>query len=115
MSLHLRILGPLQVSRAGAEVDPGPPQQRGLLALLLARPGQVVGVHELMELLWGPEPPPSAVNTIHKYVGTLRRLLQPGLPPRSPGAFLTRQGNAYRFTAGPETLDLVRFRRLVAE
>ncbi|MCY1136665.1 BTAD domain-containing putative transcriptional regulator [Actinoplanes sp. Pm04-4] len=114
-TVNLRILGPLQVWRGGVEVDPGPRQQRGLLAVLLARPGHAAGVGELMELLWGPEPPPSAVNSIQKYVGTLRRLLEPGLPPRSAGAYLTRHGGAYRFTAGPETLDLVRFRRLVAQ
>ncbi|WP_353898448.1 AfsR/SARP family transcriptional regulator [Micromonospora harpali] len=112
---HLRILGPLRVRRGDAEVDAGPPQQRCLLALLLARTGHPVGTPELVDLLWGPGAPPSAVNTIHKYVGGLRRLLEPGLPPRAPGAYLTRHGNGYRFAAGPEALDLVLFRRTVAE
>ncbi|WP_343450575.1 AfsR/SARP family transcriptional regulator [Micromonospora oryzae] len=112
---HLRILGPLRVRRGDAEVDAGPPQQRCLLALLLARTGHPVGTPELIDLLWGPGAPPSAVNTIHKYVGGLRRLLEPGLPPRAPGAYLTRQGHGYRFAAGPEALDLVLFRRTVAE
>ncbi|WP_431977824.1 AfsR/SARP family transcriptional regulator [Micromonospora haikouensis] len=112
---HLRILGPLRVRRGDAEVDVGPPQQRCLLALLLARTGHPVGTPELVDLLWGPDAPPSAVNTIHKYVGGLRRLLEPGLPPRAPGTYLTRHGNGYRFTAGPEALDLALFRRTVAE
>ncbi|MGY3518649.1 AfsR/SARP family transcriptional regulator [Micromonospora sp. PTRAS2] len=112
---HLRILGPLRVRRGDAEVDAGPPQQRCLLALLLARAGHPVGTPELVDLLWGPGAPPSAVNTIHKYVGGLRRLLEPGLPPRAPGAYLTRHGHGYRFAAGPEALDLVLFRRTVAE
>jgi DNA-binding SARP family transcriptional activator len=112
--VQLRILGPLQVWRTGTEVDAGPPQQQCLLALLLAREGHPVSTAELIELLWGPASPPSAVNVIHKYVGALRRLLEPGLPARAPGAYLARRGTGYRFTAGLETLDLVRFRRLIA-
>jgi DNA-binding SARP family transcriptional activator len=110
--LCLQILGPLRVSRGDLEVDVGPRQQRCLLALLLAREGQNVSIEELIELLWGPESPPSAVNIIHKYVGALRRVLEPGLPLRSPGAYLARNGNTYRFTAGPDVLDLVQFRQL---
>jgi DNA-binding SARP family transcriptional activator len=115
MAVYLQILGPLRVAAGDSEVDAGPRQQRCLLALLLARAGNPISMTGLIELLWGPDPPPSAVNVIHKYVGALRRLLEPGLPPRAPGSFLVRHGNGYRFTAGPETLDLLTFRRLVAE
>jgi DNA-binding SARP family transcriptional activator len=113
--VRLQILGPLRVRRGDAEVDAGPPQQRAVLALLLAREGHPVSMTELIDLLWGHAPPATAANIIQKYVGGLRRLLEPGLAPRAPGAFLARHGNGYRFTAGPETLDLARFRRLVAE
>lgn len=113
--MRLHILGPLRVIQHGTEVDSGPNQQRCLLALLLAREGHPISMNELLELLWGSDSPPTAVNVIHKYVGQLRRLLEPGLPPRATGAFLARHGNGYRFTAGPHTLDLVRFRELVAE
>ncbi|MFI5842487.1 BTAD domain-containing putative transcriptional regulator [Catenuloplanes sp. NPDC051500] len=113
--MELQVLGPLRLRRHGEEVDAGPRQQRCLLALLLARVGNPVGTTDLLELLWGADPPASAVNVVHKYVGALRRLLEPGLVPRSQGSYLTRHGNGYRFTAGPETLDLVAFRRLVAD
>jgi DNA-binding SARP family transcriptional activator len=113
--VRLQILGPLRVRRGDAEVDAGPPQQRSVLAVLLAREGHPVSMTELIELLWGHAPPPTAANIIQKYVGRLRRLLEPGLASRAPGAFLARHGNGYRFTAGPETLDLTLFRRLVAE
>ncbi|GAA2554588.1 hypothetical protein GCM10010435_26360 [Winogradskya consettensis] len=115
MTVHLRILGPLRIIRGSSEVDAGPNQQRCLLALLLAREGHPISMNELMELLWGGDSPPTAVNVIHKYVGVLRRLLEPGLPPRAAGRYLVRHGNGYRFTAAPEMLDLVLFRRLVAQ
>jgi DNA-binding SARP family transcriptional activator len=112
--LRLTVMGPLRVWRDDTELDAGPRQQRCLLALLLVREGRPVSINDLVNLLWGTEPPPSAVNNIHKYVGSLRRLLEPGLPPRSAGAYLQRHRIGYRFVAGPATLDLALFRRLVA-
>ncbi|MEV4622291.1 BTAD domain-containing putative transcriptional regulator [Asanoa sp. NPDC049573] len=115
MTVRLEILGPLRVRRAGTDVDTGPPQQRCLLALLLAREGRPVSTGELIDALWGEGAPPTATNIIQKYVGAVRRLLEPGLPSRTPGRYVVRHGDGYRFTAGPDTLDLVRFRRLAAE
>ncbi|XVU27975.1 BTAD domain-containing putative transcriptional regulator [Actinoplanes sp. CA-054009] len=111
--LWLQLLGPLRVWRAGAELDAGPPQQAYLLALLLAEAGRPISTSELIDLIWGDEVPASALNVIQKYVGALRRLLEPTVPARENGAFLHRRGNAYLFTADAEVLDLVAFRRLV--
>ncbi|SDT18730.1 BTAD domain-containing putative transcriptional regulator [Actinoplanes derwentensis] len=109
-ALHLQIMGPLRVWRDGTEIDTGPRQQRCLLALLLARVGQPVTMTDLVALIWGPAAPPSAVNVVHKYIGVLRRLLEPSLPLRMPGTYLQRDAGGYRFTAGPEVLDLSAFR-----
>ncbi|MBU2663792.1 winged helix-turn-helix domain-containing protein [Actinoplanes bogorensis] len=114
-AFQLQILGPLRLRRGGAEVGAGPHQQRCLLALLLAHEGHPVSVGELVDLLWGANPPVSAVNVIHKYVGLLRRLLEPGLPTRATGSHLIRHGNGYRFAARPDLLDLSRFRQLVRQ
>ncbi|KAB1947700.1 transcriptional regulator, SARP family protein [Micromonospora sp. ALFpr18c] len=107
-------MGPLRVWRGATELDAGPRQQRCLLALLLARVGHPISMTDLTALIWGADSPPSAVNVIHKYIGALRRLLEPDLPPRASGSYLLRSGNGYRFTAGPEMLDLVAFRWRVA-
>ena len=113
--LRLQILGPLRAWYDDVELNTSPHQQSRLLALLLAREGRPISVTGLIDLLWGSEPPASAVNVIHKYIGALRRLIEPDLPLRSTGAYLIRHGSAYRFEAGPETLDLVAFRASVAE
>ncbi|MET8007594.1 AfsR/SARP family transcriptional regulator [Nonomuraea glycinis] len=113
-TLRLQVMGPLRVWRGDTELDAGPRQQRCLLALLLARGGRPIAMTDLIDLIWGPKAPPSAVNVIHKYVGALRRLLEPGLRARATGSYLVRQGNGYRFLAGPETLDLIAFRQRVA-
>ncbi|MBL7500480.1 AAA family ATPase [Frankia sp. CN7] len=112
-SLRLQVLGPLRLWRDGAELDAGPRQQAQLLALLLARAGRPVSTSELIDLIWADDVPASALNVIHKYIGVLRRLLEPELPAREAGAYLHRRGNGYVFVAGPGMLDLVTFRELV--
>jgi DNA-binding SARP family transcriptional activator len=113
--LRLRILGPLRVIRGADEVDAGPRQQRCLLAVLLARHGRPLSMNELVALVWGDHAPATAANVIHKYIGALRRLLEPGLPARAAGSRLRRDGNGYRLSVGPGELDLVEFRTLVAQ
>ncbi|MDP9794577.1 DNA-binding SARP family transcriptional activator [Catenuloplanes nepalensis] len=112
--LNLRLLGPLRVWRGDVELDPGPRQQAYLLALLVARAGAPVSVSELIGLIWDDDAPASAVNIVQKYLGALRRVLEPGLPSRAAGSYLVRHGAGYRFTAPPGTLDVATFRELVA-
>ncbi|MBM2619723.1 AAA family ATPase [Actinoplanes sp. LDG1-06] len=100
--------------RDGVELDPGPRQQAFLLALLLVRAGRPVSTSELIDLIWGEDAPASALNILQKYVGALRRLLEPELPVRGPGSFLQRRGNGYLFTPAPGMVDVVTFRELVA-
>ncbi|MFF5075609.1 BTAD domain-containing putative transcriptional regulator [Actinoplanes sp. NPDC000266] len=113
-ALRLQIMGPLRIWRDGTELDAGPRQQRCLLALLIAQEGRPVSMTDLIDLMWGSVSPVSAINVIHKYVGALRRLMEPDLTPRSSGSFLARHDSGYRFSAGPGTLDLVAFRQSVA-
>lgn len=112
-NLRLQILGPMRIWRDGVELAPGPRQQACLLAVLLARAGTPVSTSELIDLIWPHDVPASAVNILQKYVGVLRRLLEPGLPARGAGSYLQRHPNGYRFVAGPDTLDVVAFRELV--
>ncbi|MCV7344345.1 transcriptional regulator [Mycolicibacterium rhodesiae] len=107
--LRVQILGPLRVWRGEIELDAGPRQQLCLLAVLLARAGQPVSTGALIDLIWGEHAPDSALNVIHKYVGALRRVFEPSLPPRSSGTHLFRRGSGYMFTPGAATLDLAEF------
>jgi DNA-binding SARP family transcriptional activator len=111
LRLRVQILGPLRVWRDGREVDAGPRQQRSVLAFLAARAGSPVTVTEMIDLLWGEDPPASAVNAVHRYVGALRRVLDPAVEARSPGRWLVRHGPGYRLGVAPENLDLADLRR----
>ncbi|MCM4082309.1 AfsR/SARP family transcriptional regulator [Paractinoplanes hotanensis] len=114
-AVRFTILGPVRAWRDDADLDLGGRQQRLVLALLLARTGTVVSVSELIDAVWENEPPPSAVNVVHRYIGTLRRLIEPDLPVRATGEYLIRHAAGYRLRVDADTLDLVRFRRLVQD
>ncbi|MFF4875369.1 BTAD domain-containing putative transcriptional regulator [Micromonospora sp. NPDC000668] len=113
--LSFAVLGPVRAWRGQSEIDLGTRQQRLILALLLARAGGAVSVAELVDLLWESDPPPSAVNVVHRHVGMLRRRFEPGLPTRAAGSVLIRDGAEYQLRIDGESLDLLRFRRLVAQ
>ena len=115
MNVRFSLLGPVRAWRGAAELELGPNQQRAILAVLLVRANELVTVDSLIELLWERDPPNSAVNVIHKYIGAIRRVLEPDLEARSGGRWLTRQGGAYRLDADESTSDLIAFRRLVAD
>lgn len=113
--LSFAVLGPVRAWRGQSEIDLGTRQQRLIVALLLARAGGAVSVAEFVDLLWESDPPPSAVNVVHRHVGMLRRRFEPGLPPRAAGSVLIRDGAQYRLRIDEQSLDLLRFRRLVAQ
>jgi len=113
--LRIQILGPLQLWRGDVELDAGPPQQAHLLAVLLARAGFPTSTDDLIGIIWGEAPPLSALNTLHKYIGVLRHLLEPNLAFRQAGSHLHRRGGGYVFTADRSTLDLVEYRELVTD
>ncbi|MFD5270293.1 BTAD domain-containing putative transcriptional regulator [Streptomyces sp. NPDC058335] len=113
--MRFELLGPVRVCRDAAELDLGFPQQRALLALLLAYAGRPVPTGELLDLLWPGHPPASALNVVRRYVGALRRLLEPGLPPRAPGRRLLRRPGGYLLEVSPDEVDLLRFRELTRQ
>ncbi|TQS47125.1 AAA family ATPase [Cryptosporangium phraense] len=103
----------MRIWRDGVELNVGHGKQANLLALLLARANQPVGTGELIAMLWSADPPATAVNVVQKYVGALRRLLEPGIAARDTGSYLVRRGAGYMFSAGPDVLDVVRFRESI--
>ena len=113
--LRFALLGPVRVWRDEAELDPGFPQQRALLALLLTYEGRPVPTGDLLDLLWPGHPPASAPNVVRRYIGALRRLLEPELPPRAPGRRLLRRPGGHLLEVTPDEVDLLRFRELTRQ
>ncbi|MGW4873896.1 AfsR/SARP family transcriptional regulator [Streptomyces chartreusis] len=62
--MRFAVLGPVRAWCGDTELELGPPKQRGLLALLLIQPGHLVAVQEIVDALWGQDPPDTAVNVV---------------------------------------------------
>lgn len=110
--MRFEVLGPLRVNRGERELGLGFPQQRALLALLVVQAGRPLTADGIVDVLWPGRPPASAANVVRRYVGSLRRLLEPGLPPRTPGHRLPRRAGGYLLEADEDEVDLLRFRAL---
>jgi DNA-binding SARP family transcriptional activator len=104
MGSLFRILGPLEVDDAPAL---GGPKPRTLLARLLLQPNQVVAEDELVDTLWGEDPPERARHALQVHVSSLRRALGPNRIRRARGG--------YAAVVEVDELDLARFERLATE
>ena len=81
-------MGPIEVFEDGRLLPLGGPKQRLVLAHLILRASRVVSVHDLIEAIWGEEPPDTARGTLQTYVSHLRRALGERLEGRPPGYLL---------------------------
>ncbi|MGD1217150.1 BTAD domain-containing putative transcriptional regulator [Streptomyces krungchingensis] len=114
-TVRYSILGTVRALRGDTEVDFGPPKRLSLLSLLLLRAPGPVSLSDAVDVLWDDEPPASAVNVVHRHIGALRRILEPGLHSRTDAAHLSRAADGYRLQVDPSTSDLLRFRDLRAQ
>ncbi|WP_156757311.1 AfsR/SARP family transcriptional regulator [Actinokineospora pegani] len=106
--IFVELLGDVRV-RVGSRAAVGVVgKQRVLLAALCLAGGRPVRAEELIDRLWGDEPPASARTTLRGYV----RRLRTALGGSARGAVVSGQGG-YRLGDGVET-DLARFQRLWA-
>ncbi len=106
------VLGPLQVQGPDGPVDIVGAKERTVLAHLLAAPGRMVPVEELIDNLWGEDPPRTATKSLQNYVLRLRNILEPDRGARP--ALLLTEGPGYRLAVPDDSVDSRRFVRLAA-
>ncbi|MFF5706194.1 BTAD domain-containing putative transcriptional regulator [Streptomyces sp. NPDC012794] len=102
------VLGPVRAWRGGVALPSGSPQQRALLAVLLLRDGRTATAPELIDAIWGDDPPQQALATIRTYASRLRKVLEPGLLVSDAGGYAIRLRHQ-------EALDLGIARSLAAD
>ena len=107
--MEFGLLGPLLVCVGGSPVPVPAAKQRVLLASLLLRANQVVGLDELAEAVWDGVPPGSARVTLQNYVKRLRQVLGPAGYER----IMTRPAG-YLIEVEAGELDVTRFASLQA-
>ena len=101
------ILGPLEVRSEEGPIGLGGRRQRALLAALLLRAGRVVPTEQLVDELYGADPPPNATASLQNAVVALRKALGPDvIVTRPPG---------YVLAVTAEQIDARRFEQLLAD
>ncbi|QUQ67633.1 SARP family transcriptional regulator [Kutzneria sp. CA-103260] len=101
------MLGPVTAWHGPNESRVGSAKHLRLLAVLLLHVNERVDRDRIIELVWGGEPPRSAVNLLQKYVGELRRAFGVDGPELLPIA------GGYRLRLRTGQLDSTRFAELV--
>ncbi|MGW6744236.1 AfsR/SARP family transcriptional regulator [Streptomyces sp. NPDC055025] len=105
--LRFSVLGPVRAWRGGETLPSGSPQQRALLVALLMRDGRTATAGELIDALWGDEPPSQALAAVRTYASRLRKVL-------SPGVLITEAGG-YALRTRSDSLDLNVAQELAAD
>ena len=109
MSVQVGVLGATALEGPGGSVNLAARKPRALLAALVLDVGAVVSADRLVQLMWGDDAPPGAFGTLHSYVSGLRRLLEPGLPPRARPTVLLTSDAGYRLTLPRASIDATAF------
>lgn len=113
---HLRfsVLGPLQAWRGDTSLRLGPAREQAVLTALLLRPGMTVTRQQLLDGVWGPEPPGTGAKVIPVYVHRLRRRLDAREAGPADSVITTGHGG-YRFVPRDARVDVARLAELTAE
>ncbi|USQ88898.1 NB-ARC domain-containing protein [Streptomyces phaeoluteigriseus] len=90
VTLRFDVLGPVRARRGEQPLATGSPQQRALLAALLLREGRTATAAELIDALWGEEPPSQALAAVRTYASRLRKVLDPGVLVSESGGYAVR-------------------------
>ncbi|HEY3877602.1 MAG TPA: BTAD domain-containing putative transcriptional regulator [Trebonia sp.] len=117
--LRVGVLGPVTVWRDGNELMAGQPKQLAVLGVLASRANRVVSLGQLVDAVWGDQPPATAEGGIYTYVAGLRRVLETGRPARDDrrpdagkrdsGRVLVSSGGGYLLRLGHGGLDAGHF------
>ena len=98
--VELDVLGPMQVRQYGLPVAIPGAKPRAILTMLGLHDGSVVAADALIELLWGDEPPRTAVKAMQTHISALRRALGDG--------FVLTEGTGWILT--PTVIDATRYK-----
>ncbi|MFE4973964.1 BTAD domain-containing putative transcriptional regulator [Kitasatospora sp. NPDC056651] len=106
--VRIAVLGPLRAWQDGRGLDLGHPRRQAVLAALALRAGRALSRQELLDGVWGSEPPVANVVPVHIY--RLRRTLRIG---DSPDSVIGHDRGGYRLVPGVAEVDVARMEELV--
>src|SRR4029077_5280560 len=109
VALRVGVLGPVMAWYGDQELPVGQPRQQAVLGILAMRANRVICRGELVDAVWGQDPPASAEGGIYTYVAGLRRVIEPNRSLRGPGRVLVSSGAGYVLHLVPGQPDAVAF------
>ncbi|MGD0239171.1 MAG: BTAD domain-containing putative transcriptional regulator [Streptosporangiaceae bacterium] len=109
MVLRVGVLGPVAAWYGDRELPVGQPRQQAVLGILAMRANRVISRGELVDAVWGQDPPVSAEGGIYTYVAGLRRVIEPNRSLRGPGRVLVSSGAGYVLHLVPGQPDAIAF------
>ncbi|MFJ7078946.1 AfsR/SARP family transcriptional regulator [Streptomyces sp. NPDC098781] len=112
--LRIELLGPLQAWSGGASLDLGPAKRQAVLAALLLRHGAVVSHGQLLDSVWGSEPPASGHKVLASHINPLRRALDAKGTGHTQSVIRSGKG-WYRFLTDEVRLDVADLTELGGE
>ncbi len=104
--MRFKVLGSVELLDGDQALPIGSPNQRRILAVLLAHVGEVVPVDTLLDAVWRNDQPESALASLRTYVSRLRSML---------GEQLATRGSGYTLAVEPACVDAYRFETLVRD
>ncbi|GAA3438090.1 BTAD domain-containing putative transcriptional regulator [Kutzneria kofuensis] len=110
--LRAKLLGPVRLWVGTREVTLGSPLPRAVIAMLAMRTSTVVSREELIDGVWGENPPATVEGSLYTYISSLRKALEPDRGRRESSGLLPSEGAGYRLLLAPTNLDVVEFNLL---
>ncbi len=107
LPIDVRLLGHLEVEISGDVVQFEGAKQGKLFAMLALRAPDAVSADELVEGLWGEQPPGGAMQALQKQISRLRQRLGSG------GSILRHRAPGYALDLDPMAIDFRRFEDLL--
>lgn len=104
--VQIGVLGPLEIrTDDGVVIEVSGSRLRALFIALALESGRAVPKTQLVDWIWGEQPPSDAANALQALVSRLRRALPDGSLDVQPGG--------YRLAVDPAAIDAVRFEQLL--
>ena len=111
MAFEVRLLGSVEALADGHSLSLGGSKQRSVVAMLALHANATLSGDQLIDGLWGDDPPASAVKMVQLYVFRLRR----ALGESNADAEIATRGRGYQLRLRADAVDALRFERLVEE
>ena len=109
--IEFRILGSVEARVDGMSIDIGHPRQRAVLAALLVQANHLVSTDQLLDRVWGEQPPARGRETVYNYLSRLRTALRAA----DDEVRLDRRSGGYLLAVHDQAVDLHQFRHLVTQ